>query len=58
MARDLETALDEAESGLRRGIDRSRSVVARYRARLLLLREAMKREGAPQFATSQPKRRE
>ena len=50
MAREQETTLAEAESSLRRGIDRSRGVVARYRSRLLLLREAMQRQNGPQLA--------
>ena len=50
MARDHETLSEEAESSLRRGMERSRRVVERYRARLLFLREAMQRQSVPQFA--------
>ena len=44
MARDDEKIMTDAQKNLRRGIERSRQVVARYRARLLVLRQAIERQ--------------
>ena len=61
MARNDDTNLptgDEASLRLRAGIERSRALVARYRARLLLLRQAMQRPRVPPLLTaSLPERR-
>lgn len=50
MARDDEACQIEAQSTLHRGIERSRRVMVRYRARLLLLRSAMDRQPVPSLA--------
>lgn len=51
MAHDDEASLMEAQSSLRRGIERSRQALGRYRARLLVLRQAMEHQRVPHFAT-------
>jgi|GEM_PF-7062038 len=50
MSGDREKDAAEARSSLERGIERSRRAVARYRARLLVLREAIERQRLPEFA--------
>ena len=52
MSGDREKDVAEAQSSLERGLERSRRAVARYRARLLVLREAMQRQRLPQFAAA------
>lgn len=42
---------DEASLRLRKGIERSRALVARYRARLMVLRQAMERQRVPPLLT-------
>ena len=55
---DREKDAAEARSSLERGIERSRRAVARYRTRLLVLREAMQRQRLPEFAVApRPRRR-
>ena len=51
---DREKDAAEARSSLERGIERSRRAVARYRARLLVLREAVERQRFPQFTGRRP----
>lgn len=52
MSADRDKDLAEARTSLERGLERSRRAVARYRARLLVLREAMQRQRLPQFAAA------
>ena len=58
MSGDRDKDLAEARTSLERGLERSRRAVARYRARLLVLREAMQRQRLPQFAPARRTRAE